>query len=139
MQRLGLPQRIDVSNPGNTKNWRETAHGANKFAGNVVVGCHVRRGDKVGGGRAGRFVVEMDVYKKELAGVVQRTRPNVVLLAGDDLETLVEMSAFCKAMVCMCACVCVCVCVCWCRLYVFLCVVMCVYIYIGVDCACVYV
>ncbi len=122
MQRLGWPEQQTEKTQQNSASARSAAQGQDAGVGQAqqpaVVGCHVRRGDKVGGGRAGRFVVGMEVYKRELAAVVQRTRPATVVLAGDDLETLTEMMQYCTSMVgivCVCACVCMILCV---RVYV---------------------
>jgi hypothetical protein len=61
-----------------------------------VVACHVRRGDKVGGGRTGRFVIDMGMYKKELGMMVRQTAANIVYVGGDDQETVSEMAAFAR-------------------------------------------
>lgn len=76
-----------------------------------MLAVHVRRGDKGGGGRAGRIVVEMDTYIEQMEALVralgprsaqgssaprsageelqtEASRPSHVFLGGDDVETI---------------------------------------------------
>eukprot|EP00960_Hanusia_phi_P075154 768381-Hanusia_phi.AAC.1 len=78
-----------------------------------VCAIHVRRGDKGGGGRAGRLVVEMPVYVKEMEELKKRfsvtfcclsfsyphpaRQVSTVYIAGDDAETVATMVAAAEA------------------------------------------
>mmetsp|Transcript_1602 Transcript_1602/g.4854 ORF Transcript_1602/g.4854 Transcript_1602/m.4854 type:complete len:200 (-) Transcript_1602:231-830(-) len=61
-----------------------------------VCAIHVRRGDKGGGGRAGRLVVDMPVYIEEMTDMSTRFSISNVYIAGDDAETVATMVAAAK-------------------------------------------
>lgn len=79
--------------------WPRAKDGAG--AASRVLAVHVRRGDKGGGGRAGRIVVDIDTYIEQmqelvlalgappvLGGSRDSRAPSHVFIGGDDTETV---------------------------------------------------
>jgi len=81
---------------------QQRAAGRAEPGAQLVLAVHVRRGDKGGGGRAGRIVVDMATYVEQLESLVRAlgassggvepgrpsTAPTHVFIGGDDAETV---------------------------------------------------
>mmetsp|Transcript_36639 Transcript_36639/g.57229 ORF Transcript_36639/g.57229 Transcript_36639/m.57229 type:complete len:561 (+) Transcript_36639:107-1789(+) len=63
-----------------------------------VLAVHVRRGDKGGGGRGGRLVVDMSVYLSELHMMAKSYQVKTVFVGGDDAETVAQVVSEARTM-----------------------------------------